>query len=365
MNSSIITTRYITGVLLGAAVLVSGFTALAVRAHAQDGSVAPVLSNIASTTTDTGATISWTSDQAGTAQVFYGPSVSYGASSTFDNSTSSMSHTSFLGGLSPNTLYHFEVVTGNASGTMATSSDMTFTTATTTPPVASSTAPVISTVLATPTQTGATITWSTDIGSNSQVMYGTTNTYGNTTTLDPTQVTSHSVLLSGLVPNTLYHFQAWSTGASTSAATSTDMTFTTLIASSTGGGTGTSTGDAITDLQNAVAALQARVTTLEAEVAALMGGSGGTTTPPTSSGTLDQSNITVGAGGTLNFGGRGFPREENITITLNGSHVATVHADGGGNFSTGSLTAPTTPGTYTYVFTGSTGDVTSATVTVH
>ncbi|HEV8666751.1 MAG TPA: fibronectin type III domain-containing protein [Candidatus Paceibacterota bacterium] len=370
MNSFTLTTRYFAGVALAAALLVGGFTVLALSVHAASGTTPPVISGIASTTTDTTATVSWTTDQAGTAQVFYGPTASYGASSSFDNSTSSMSHTSNLGGLLPNTLYHFEVVTANASGTTATSSDMTFMTTNTA--ATTGTVPAISAVLATPTDTSATITWMTDQNANSEVHYGTTNAYGNSTGLDTANVTSHSMTLNGLTANTTYHFQVLSTGTgTTTAGTSTDQTFTTLAASTTGTGTtGSTTNDMITNLQNQITALTARVTTLEAEVAALMGGTGGggtgTTTPPTntSSGTLDQTNITTSAGGTLNFGGRGFPREENITISLNGTTVATVHADGGGNFSSGSLTAPATAGTYTYVFTGSTGDVTHATVTV-
>lgn len=90
---------------------------------------------------------------------------------------------------------------------------------------------------------------------------------------------------------------------------------------------------------------------------------GGTTTPPSSGGaSIDNNGTTVKSGGHLDFVGRNFGHEENVNITLNGSLVRVVHADGGGNFSTGSMSAPTTPGTYTYVFTGQTSGRTANSV---
>ncbi|MGH2371040.1 MAG: DUF4082 domain-containing protein, partial [Chloroflexota bacterium] len=68
-------------------------------------------------------------------------------------------------------------------------------------------APGISAVQATNiTSTGATIAWTTDEAADSQVEYGPTTAYGSSTTLDTTKVTSHSQALTGLTPNTLYHY---------------------------------------------------------------------------------------------------------------------------------------------------------------
>lgn len=78
----------------------------------------------------------------------------------------------------------------------------------------------------------------------------------------------------------------------------------------------------------------------------------GTSTPQPGSASIDNTGMTVRAGGHLDFVGRNFGSEENVEMRLSGSLIRTVHADGGGNFSTGSMSAPTTPGTYTYVFTG-------------
>jgi hypothetical protein len=51
----------------------------------------------------------------------------------------------------------------------------------------------------------ATITWSTNKPSTSQVLYGLTNQFGSLTAVDPTPVISHRVQLTGLAPSTLYH----------------------------------------------------------------------------------------------------------------------------------------------------------------
>ncbi|MGR9088522.1 MAG: malectin domain-containing carbohydrate-binding protein, partial [Gammaproteobacteria bacterium] len=76
------------------------------------------------------------------------------------------------------------------------------------------TPPVIGAVQATSITTdSATITWTTDEASNSVVDYGTTTGYGSNAS-DAAQVTSHTVNLTGLSPNTLYHYRASSTDGS-------------------------------------------------------------------------------------------------------------------------------------------------------
>jgi hypothetical protein len=90
------------------------------------------------------------------------------------------------------------------------------------------TPPVISGISATSvTSSGATIVWNTDKSADSQVAYGTSSSYGFTTTLNQSQVTSHSVNLSGLAASTTYHYQVLSRDAQGSLATSGDFTFTT------------------------------------------------------------------------------------------------------------------------------------------
>jgi hypothetical protein len=89
------------------------------------------------------------------------------------------------------------------------------------------TPPQIFAVNSNPTSTTATITWSTDENSDSQVEYGTTTTYGFSSILDTNMVLGHSVNLSGLTPSTLYHYRVKSKDAAGNLATSIDSTFTT------------------------------------------------------------------------------------------------------------------------------------------
>jgi hypothetical protein len=102
------------------------------------------------------------------------------------------------------------------------------TTSATTVSVTVNNPPVISAVTATNiSQTGATITWTTNSASSSEVDYGTTASYGTVVT-NAAPVTSHSIALSGLSASTTYHFQVKSTDAQNNTTTSADSTFTTL-----------------------------------------------------------------------------------------------------------------------------------------
>src|SRR5439155_542473 len=86
----------------------------------------------------------------------------------------------------------------------------------TTPPVMSITA------------SAASITWTTNEGSDSQIDYGTSTAYGSSTSLNATLLTAHSAALNGLSGSTVYHFRVRSCDAAGNVATSNDVTFTTL-----------------------------------------------------------------------------------------------------------------------------------------
>lgn len=101
-------------------------------------------------------------------------------------------------------------------------------------------APQISAVSANSiTTSGATIAWTTNTPSDSQVSYGTTAAYGSTSTFSSTLATSHSVSLSGLAASTTYHYQVLSRDAQGNLGMSGDLTFATAAPSTTSlGGTG-------------------------------------------------------------------------------------------------------------------------------
>lgn len=89
--------------------------------------------------------------------------------------------------------------------------------------------PVISSIQATSiTRTGATITWTTNEAANSFVDYGLAVNYELGTATDAAFVTPHSVPLSGLTEDTLYHFRIRSRDATGNQGTSADVTFRTL-----------------------------------------------------------------------------------------------------------------------------------------
>lgn len=80
------------------------------------------------------------------------------------------------------------------------------------------------------TSSSSAITWTTDVLASSQVEYGTSTSYGSTTSADPTLVTTHSQSVSGLNAGTIYHFRVHSKSSQGVEAVSSDFTFTTLNA---------------------------------------------------------------------------------------------------------------------------------------
>jgi phosphodiesterase/alkaline phosphatase D-like protein len=188
--------------------------------------VAPDISAIAaSNITVQSATITWNTDEPASSQLDYGTTTSYGSSTPLDT-TLVTSHSINLGGLQPGTTYHYRVRSTDSVGNTTISVDGTFST----DAVVDSTPPVISNVLVSNLTTStATITWTTNEASNTQVEYGTTNAYGSQSTLNSSPVTSHTVTLTGLDHSTTYHFRVLSADAASNLATGSDLTFTTPI----------------------------------------------------------------------------------------------------------------------------------------
>ena len=89
----------------------------------------PVISAVSvPTTTESSATITWTTDEPATSQVEYGKTAGYGSTTTLTNSLVT-SHSVTISGLDSNTKYHFKVKSEDASGNEVTSTtDKTFTT---------------------------------------------------------------------------------------------------------------------------------------------------------------------------------------------------------------------------------------------
>lgn len=193
---------------------------------APSDTTAPVISSVASTTTTSAATITWNTNEGATSQVEYGQTTGYGSTTTLDQNLVT-SHSVSLSGLNATTTYHFRVQSKDASNNVATSADTSFTTL----PAPDTTPPVISRVTYTDiTISDATITWTTDEPSTSQVEYGTTDGYGTSSVLDGNLVTSHNVVLSGLEPGAKYHFRVRSKDSAGNEAVSIDTAFNTASA---------------------------------------------------------------------------------------------------------------------------------------
>jgi len=129
--------------------------------------------------------------------------------------------------LSPYTTYHYRVVAQNAGGTVH-GTDMSFTTVSA-PTVATNTATAVTT-------TGASLNGTVNANSQSSTVtfeYGTTTSYGTTVTADESPVTGDSDIpvssaITGLTPDTTYHYRAVGTNAS-GTSYGGDMTFVTTV----------------------------------------------------------------------------------------------------------------------------------------
>jgi hypothetical protein len=88
----------------------------------------------------------------------------------------------------------------------------------------------ISAVTATATTSTATITWTSAVPANSQVVYGTTTSYGNSSTLNTNLVTAHSAALTSLTAGTTYHYRVLSADSTGVLVTGLDNVFTTAAA---------------------------------------------------------------------------------------------------------------------------------------
>lgn len=151
--------------------------------------------------------------EGGTCQVNYGttpgsyPSSVSGVNSSIGNYRATLP----VGGLLQDTRYFYEVSCNTPSNGTITAGEFSFFIGQVDPPL------TISDVAAVNVKSSsALITWLTNLGATSQVYYGTTSCPTNfaacsgsytTTPQDANMITSHSVPLSGLTPNTQYYFR--------------------------------------------------------------------------------------------------------------------------------------------------------------
>ena len=183
----------------------------------------PIIDSVqTSELTQTSVTITWQTDEPADSRVEYGTTTAYGQTSALQSALGTY-HSVQLTGLTPGTMYHFRVISKDSAGNTAVGENLTFTTPgdVTPPGIAQITVTNI-------TAKGAVISWQTDEPADTQTEWGPTTAYGYQSPLDTVLKTSHQVALSGLQPNTLYHFRVLSRDASGNLAVSSDQTFQTL-----------------------------------------------------------------------------------------------------------------------------------------
>jgi len=198
------------------------FVGVELLAAVSNDHIPPVLSG--DTVTAIGpdrATVNWTSDEPATSQIDYGPTLAYGASTALDPSLIT-SHSQTITGLAPSTSYSCLLRSADSSGNTATKTASFTTSAPRVVP------PVFSNVRLSDLQADqATFAWTTDELADSQVEFGTTIGYGSSSTRDPAMTSTHFVLVTGLVPSTIYHYRVKGLDAYGNAGVSGDATFTT------------------------------------------------------------------------------------------------------------------------------------------
>lgn len=181
--------------------------------------ISPItISSIVSNPQTTSATISWTTNQAGSTQINYGLTSSYGSSTTeTDTSTLVTSHSDTISGLRACTTYHFQAVSTDLNSNEALSTDQTFVTggciqSDPTPPVCSNTTPSkapwlysavaqdsSSILLSFGEAADPTDHYALEFGTKSgDYTYGATNIGGKDT---------RTYLVQSLRPNTTYYFR--------------------------------------------------------------------------------------------------------------------------------------------------------------
>jgi|GEM_PF-171573 len=167
----------------------------------------------ASSITTTGALLNGTvnaNDLSTTVTFEYGETTAYGrVGNAFPDVVTGNSNTAVslnLTSLTSNKTYHYRVVAQSAGGTVY-GTDMSFTTPAT-PTVSTNTATAVTT-------TGATLNGTVNANNDSSTVtfeYGTTTSYGTTVTADQSPVTGAnnnavSKSITGLTPNTTYHYR--------------------------------------------------------------------------------------------------------------------------------------------------------------
>ncbi|MEK7187277.1 MAG: peptidoglycan-binding protein [Patescibacteria group bacterium] len=169
-------------------------------------------------------TVVWTMDEVATSYVEYGLSSSYGLQ-TSESVTASLEGTAIIAGLTPDTTYHYRVVAKDAAGNISYSSDHLMKTAAEPTPTDNEPPLITEVGVIGVATTTATITVITDELSEVRVEYGKTENYGSFVTAGEEFSLDHQMNITGLFPDTVYHYRVIAEDESGNVAHSFDNTF--------------------------------------------------------------------------------------------------------------------------------------------
>ncbi len=198
---------------------------------------APTISGVAEASViSTEATIVWATDESAVSTLEYGTTQSYGSHATL-SASALLAHTGTILGLAPATTYHYCIHATDLAGNVANSCNHSFTTAAasssenaTSSLTLDTNVPNVSLVTIAPVATSsATVSWTTDEVANGEVEYGLTASYGHTSNLDTALSLIHSISLTGLTPNTEYHYRIKTSDEIGNQAVTSDNVFTTEL----------------------------------------------------------------------------------------------------------------------------------------
>jgi hypothetical protein len=195
---------------------------------------APTLTSITALPIATSATISWNTNEDATARVWLSTTspVSTINTPTQERTTFALSHSFSLSGLASGTTYFYILSSSDAAGNRATSSQGSFTTIA----AGDTTAPIVSGTNVTTNTTSATLSFTTDENAKARVWISSSSpvaTDGSPDIDESSFASTHSASLSGLIPNTLYHYIISVVDAAGNRATTSDATFTTTAPADT------------------------------------------------------------------------------------------------------------------------------------
>ncbi len=192
---------------------------------------APVLANISAVPTQSSVVIAWSTNEAADARVWIStssPTQTTGAVSA-SRTTLGTAHSLSASALTPSTTYFYVVVSTDASGNRATSSQFSFATPAT-PATIDNVAPSITGIESSVGTTNATLSWSTNESAKTRLWLSTSTAIDTSlvaTFEESAFATNHSVVRSSLLPGTTYHYVLSAVDAVGNRSTSSQRSFTT------------------------------------------------------------------------------------------------------------------------------------------